>query len=150
MCIKRLCRNISALLLQWTNTAWWSVRTKSGVLCWPLVVVHATEPMYSVVFTSPPLSHHGSAWLPTPVISLLLTNTISPVRACLSIWWERFCGGPKRKGALNHLVIFHALYSCKILCHPSRQVQQITKLGRAGRRLVKYLLKGPWGLLRGW
>jgi hypothetical protein len=29
-------------------------------------------------------SHHGRVWL-LPVISLLLTNTVSPVRACLSI-----------------------------------------------------------------
>ncbi len=39
----------------------------------------------------PPPSHHGSGWL-LPVISLLLTNTVSPVRACLSIWWERLRG----------------------------------------------------------
>jgi hypothetical protein len=40
--------------------------------------------LFSVVFTPPPLSHHGSIWL-LPVISLLLTNTVFPVRACLSI-----------------------------------------------------------------
>ena len=31
-----------------------------------------------------PLSHHGSIWL-LPVISLLLTNTVSPVRSFLSL-----------------------------------------------------------------
>jgi hypothetical protein len=40
--------------------------------------------LFSVVFTAPPPSHHGRLWLLT-VISLLLTNTVSPVRACLSI-----------------------------------------------------------------
>jgi hypothetical protein len=33
--------------------------------------------------------HHGSVWV-LPVISLRLTNTESPVRACLPIWWETF------------------------------------------------------------
>jgi hypothetical protein len=40
--------------------------------------------LFSVVFTSPPPSHHGNVWL-LPVISLVLTNTVQPVRACLSI-----------------------------------------------------------------
>jgi hypothetical protein len=35
--------------------------------------------LFSVVFTPSPPSHHGSVWL-LPVISLLLTNTVSPVR----------------------------------------------------------------------
>jgi len=34
-------------------------------------------------------SHLGSVLL-LPGISLLLTNTVSPVRACLLTWWERF------------------------------------------------------------
>ncbi len=34
-------------------------------------------------------SHHCSLWL-LPVISLLITNTETLVRACLSIWFERF------------------------------------------------------------
>ncbi len=41
-----------------------------------------------------PPSHHSSVWL-LPVISLLLNNTVLPVRTCLSIWWERFCGTQK-------------------------------------------------------
>ncbi len=36
--------------------------------------------LFSVVFTLPPLRHHRSVWL-LPVISLLLTNTVFPVRA---------------------------------------------------------------------
>jgi hypothetical protein len=37
--------------------------------------------LFTVVFTPfPPCSHHGSVWL-LPVISLLLTNTVFPVRA---------------------------------------------------------------------
>jgi hypothetical protein len=34
------------------------------------------------------------------VISLLLTNTVSPVRACLSIERESFCGTQKEDGPL--------------------------------------------------
>ncbi len=34
-------------------------------------------------------SYHGTVRV-LPVISLLLINTVSPVRACLTIWWERF------------------------------------------------------------
>ncbi len=37
--------------------------------------------MFSVVFISSPYSHLGSAWV-LPKISLLLTNTVLPVRAC--------------------------------------------------------------------
>ncbi len=38
----------------------------------------------------------STVWV-LPVISLLLTNTISLVRACLIIWWERFRGTQKRR-----------------------------------------------------
>ncbi len=44
--------------------------------------------------SSPPPGHHGSAWL-LPVISLLITNTVSRVRACLSVRLERFLGTQK-------------------------------------------------------
>jgi hypothetical protein len=50
--------------------------------------------LFYVVFTSFPPSHHGSVWL-LPVISLLLAKTVSPVRACLIIWRERFRGNQK-------------------------------------------------------
>ncbi len=39
-----------------------------------------------------PHSHHGTVWF-LPVISL--HDTVSQVRACLSIWWERFRGTQK-------------------------------------------------------
>ncbi len=57
---------------------------------------------FSVVFTSSPLSHRGYVWA-LPVISLLLTNNVSPVRAWLSIWWERFRGTQKEddRGTLS-------------------------------------------------
>ncbi len=42
----------------------------------------------------PSLSHHGSVWV-LPIISLLLTCIVSPVRACLFIWLERLCGTQK-------------------------------------------------------
>jgi hypothetical protein len=57
----------------------------------------ATGPTYFVfcrLYSSSP-SHHSSVWLIT-VISLLLPNTVSPVRTCLSIWLERFRGSQKK------------------------------------------------------
>jgi hypothetical protein len=33
---------------------------------------------------------------PTCHLSILLTNAVSPVRACISIWWERFRGTQKK------------------------------------------------------
>jgi hypothetical protein len=53
--------------------------------------LRSTGPMYFVFCRLYPssLSHHGNVWL-LPVISLLLTNTISPLRACLFIWFETF------------------------------------------------------------
>ncbi len=58
--------------------------------------------LFSVVFTPPPPSHHGSVWL-LLVISLLLTNTVSPVRAYQSIWLERFrrCQKEDERGPLS-------------------------------------------------
>ncbi len=50
--------------------------------------------LFSVVFTPPPSSHRGSVRL-QPAISLLLDNTVSRVRACLSIRLERFRGNYK-------------------------------------------------------
>jgi hypothetical protein len=48
--------------------------------------------LFSVAFTPPPPSHHGNVWL-LPVISLLLTNTVSPVQAHLSydgeVSWDK-------------------------------------------------------------
>jgi hypothetical protein len=53
--------------------------------------ITTTGPMYFIFLSSLPLLHHDSIWV-LPVISLLLANTVSPVRACLIIWLERFCG----------------------------------------------------------
>jgi hypothetical protein len=50
--------------------------------------------IFCCLYPSPPPRHHGSVWV-LPVISLLLANTVSPVRACLIIWWERFRGTQK-------------------------------------------------------
>ncbi len=50
--------------------------------------------LFYLVFTPSPSSHLGGDWV-LPVISLLLTNTVSPVRACKIIWWERFRGTQK-------------------------------------------------------
>ncbi len=61
----------------------------SSILCGPL--------LFSVVFSPPFPSHRGSVWL-LPVISLLLTKTVSLVRACLSIWCGRgFVGRGTKK-----------------------------------------------------
>jgi hypothetical protein len=43
----------------------------------------------------PPPSHHRSVWL-LPAISLLLTNSVSPDRACLYDWWRGFVGAKKK------------------------------------------------------
>ncbi len=44
-------------------------------------VIGVLTVLFCVVFTPRPPSYHGSVWLP-PVISLLLTNTLSPMRDC--------------------------------------------------------------------
>ncbi len=45
--------------------------------------------LFSVVFTPSTPSHHSNVLL-LNVITLLITNTVSPVRACLPIWLKRF------------------------------------------------------------
>ncbi len=50
--------------------------------------------MFSVVFTPSSPSSHGNVWL-LPVISLLLTNTASPMRACLLYNWRGLVGAKK-------------------------------------------------------
>ncbi len=70
--------------------------------------------VFSVVFTTPP-SQHGSVWL-LPVISLLLTSTVSPVRACLYILLDRFRGNQKEdeRGPLSTVYYYvpetHIMY----------------------------------------
>ncbi len=68
--------------------------------------------LFSVVFTLSPPSHHGSVWL-LPAISLLLTNTVSPVRAYISIWCERFHGTQKEddRGPLSFQSSLAATYT---------------------------------------
>ncbi len=51
--------------------------------------------------------HHGSFW-DLPVITLLLTKTVSPVRPCLTIWWERFRGTQKMQTIVG-LLVFNPL-----------------------------------------
>jgi hypothetical protein len=53
----------------------------------------STGPMFFVFCRLYPFSpsHHSRVWV-LPVISLLSTYTVSPVRACLIIWLERFRG----------------------------------------------------------
>ncbi len=50
--------------------------------------------LFSVVFTPSLPSHHGSVWV-LPVISMLLTNTVSPVQARITICLESFRGTQK-------------------------------------------------------
>jgi hypothetical protein len=52
------------------------------------------------------------AWL-LPVISLLLTNTVLPVRACQSIWLERFHGSEKEdeRGWASFVLFAIVLYN---------------------------------------
>ncbi len=58
--------------------------------------------LFSVVFTPPPPFHHSSVRL----LSLyFLTSNVSPVRACLSMWLERFRGSQKRRRAWVLLVV---------------------------------------------
>ncbi len=61
--------------------------------------------LFSVVFTPPSSSHHVSFWL-LPVSYLLLTYTVSLVRACLFIWLERFRDSQKEVG----LLVFNPLW----------------------------------------
>jgi hypothetical protein len=69
----------------------------------------------SVVFTLPPPSHHGSVWL-LPVIYLFLTITVSRVRACLSIWLERFRGSQEddERLALSIFFLYGPSSSCTV------------------------------------
>jgi hypothetical protein len=62
----------------------WTLSTvKEMTRRWPL----STGPMNVVFCRLYPFSpnYHGSVWV-LPVISLLVTNTVSPVRACLIHW----------------------------------------------------------------
>ncbi len=73
----------------------------------------ATGPMYFVFCRLYPFSHQTlcHVWVLPAVISLLLTNTISPVRACLIMWWEKFRGSQKEDDC-GPLSIQSYLVSC--------------------------------------
>jgi hypothetical protein len=61
-----------------------------------MVLGNATGPMHFVfrrLYPSSP-QQHSSVWV-LLVISLLLTNTVLLVQACLIIWWESFRGTQK-------------------------------------------------------
>jgi hypothetical protein len=51
--------------------------------------------------------YHSSVWV-LPVISLLLTNTVLPVRACLIIWCERLQWTPRGQCILFSVVFTHS------------------------------------------
>ncbi len=75
----------------------------------------------SVVFTPPSSSNNGSVWL-LPVISLLVNNTVLLVRACLSIWLERFRGSQTEDKrwpleVFNPLMAYSLVFfMCELLC----------------------------------
>ncbi len=63
----------------------------------------------------PPPSHHGSVWL-LPVLSLFLTNTVSPVRACLSIWLEScFVGAKWSSKGIQSSIFITICVQCTVL-----------------------------------
>ncbi len=69
--------------------------------------------LFSVVFTPPPPSHHGSVWL-LPVVSLLLTNAISRMRAFLPVYiWSESFVGTKTKTSLG-LLVFNSSMLCLV------------------------------------
>ncbi len=85
-------------------------------------------------------SHHGSVWL-LPVISLLLTNTVSRMRACLSKRLERFRGSQKEDenrplSKLFIYVLLHLLIACCSVLRPLRGADPRFELGPALRQAV--------------
>ncbi len=60
------------------------------------------------LYPSPTPSHHGSVWV-LPVIFLLITNTVSPVRACYPYDGRGFVGTKKK--TIVGLLVFITLWS---------------------------------------
>ncbi len=58
---------------------------------------HRGQCLLSIFFTLLPPNQPPRWCLSPTCISLLLTNTVSSVRACLSIWYERFRGNQKNQ-----------------------------------------------------
>ncbi len=92
--------------------------------------------------------HHGSY---TCHLSTLNPNTVSPVRACLSIWLDRFCGGQKEdeRGPLSKL------YLCLMLLKFSNATSFIdwqlgTQLPRQTWLFSAPLEKVHWVFLQPW
>jgi hypothetical protein len=65
--------------------------------------------LISVVFALSPTSHHDNVWL-LPVISLFLTDTVTPVRACSIHMIGRGFVGPKKKTSVG-LLVFNPLWA---------------------------------------
>jgi hypothetical protein len=82
------------------HRGWRASRTRRGR-------INRANVFYFLSSLPPPPSHHGSVWL-LPAISLLLTNIVSRVRACLSTWWEGFVG-TKKKTSVGLLVLIHTV-----------------------------------------
>ncbi len=92
--------------------------------------------LFSVVFTPPSHSHHGSVWL-LPVISLL-TNTVSVVRACLSIWLERFYGTQKENECGPFSIQSFLHWPETLACSIYPNVESL-----AAEKIKLFYLKGP-------
>ncbi len=87
-------RSISSLILFYNEplcTWMYKVKTVHYTMAWGSSTTDSLFYFLSSLPVPPPPSNHGSLWV-LPVISLLLTDTVSPVRASLSICWERFRG----------------------------------------------------------
>ncbi len=90
--------------------------------------------------------HHGSIWL-APGISLLLTSTASPVRACVSIWLERFRGNQK-EGVHGPLSVQSSLMTTQEellhgqILHLGMKLKTVMVFVRLN---VPYPTSKPWG-----
>ncbi len=100
------------------------------VLSFLALLIRGQFILFSVVFTPSPPSRQGSVWV-LPDISLLLTRTISWVRACLSIWSERFRGSrpsppPPTPTGGSHLIKY-GVRSPKFLWAPCAQLYSLAE-----------------------
>ncbi len=86
-----------------------------------------------------PPSHHGRVWL-LPVDSLLLTNTISLVRACLLIWLERWEPKRRRAWASQYLISRWREVSWARICKPFKELSNRFPARRAGSTTLFVML----------
>ncbi len=77
----------------------WEGRKEGTIYC--SLLCRATGPMFSCFLSSLPLLFLRQCLVPTCIISLLLANTVSPVRPCLSISLKRFRGTQKEDVGLS-------------------------------------------------